>query len=269
MAPRILVVDRNEAFATMLAEMLETEGGYQVQVAHAGSEAMALLRQTDFDLTIVDTGLGDEDMDYRQLLRTVREAWPAMRLMVIRLMGEELPSELQQLNLQGTLSKPFFADDLLPSIQEVLAREVHPPTRAPSPPPQSGTSPPAVSDDVRGVLSALARETHADAVLLISKSADGPAVLTYVGSIHPDRALRLAEISIAMVQSAQSFAPFLGEPDAPFEHHIIEGSLVRWYILTLSGNLWLVMVVPLNTSLGVIRHSLRQARRDLATLVLT
>ncbi len=268
MAPRILVVDRNEAFATMLAEMLETEGGYQVQVAHAGSEAMALLRQADFDLTIVDTGLGDEDMDYRQLLRTVREAWPAMRLMVIRLMGEELPSELQEINLQGTLSKPFFADDLLPSIQEVLAREVHPPARAPSPPPESGTSAPAVSD-VRGILSALARETHADAVLLTSKVADGPAVLTYVGSIHPDRAQRLAEISMAMVQSAQSFAPFLGEPDAFFEHHIIEGSLVRWYILTLSGTLWLVMVVPLSTSLGVIRHSLRQARRDLAPLVLT
>lgn len=268
MAPRILVVDRNQAFATMLAEMLETEGGYQVQMAHTGSEAVALLRQTDFDLTIVDMDLGDEDMDYRQLLRTVRKARPTMRLMVIRLMGEELPTELQELNLQGTLSKPFFADDLLPSIQEVLASEVHPPARAPSPPLESRSSTP-VASDVRGILSALAHETHADAVLLISKGADRPTVRTYVGSIHPDRAQRLAEISIAMVQSAQSFAPFFGEPDAPFEHHIIEGSRVRWYILTLPGELWLVMVVPLSTSLGVIRHSLRQARRDLAALALT
>ena len=74
---------------------------------------------------------------------------------------------------------------------------------------------------------------------------------------------------MAMVQSAQSFARFLGEPDVPFEHHIVEGSLVLWYILTLPGNLWLVMVVPLSTSLGIVRHSLRRVRRDLAALVLT
>ncbi|MGQ9600083.1 MAG: response regulator [Anaerolineae bacterium] len=268
MVPRILVVDRNEAFATMLAEMLETGGGYEVKVAHAGSEALVLLRQRDFDLTIVDTGLNDEDMDYRQLLRTVREEWPAMRLMVIRLKGEDLPAEVQDLNLQGTLSKPFFADDLLPSIQEVLAKEVYSPARAPSPMPESRSGAPVVSD-VRDILLALARETHADAVLLISKSGDSPAVLAYGGSINQDRAKQLAEMSMTMVQSTQSFVQFLEQSDAPFEHHIVEGNLLRWYILTLPGNLWLVMVVPLSTSLGIIRHSLRQAKRDLASLVLT
>ena len=34
MAPRILVVDGNEAFATMLREMLAAEGGYEVDLAY-------------------------------------------------------------------------------------------------------------------------------------------------------------------------------------------------------------------------------------------
>ena len=51
MTPRILVVDRNQAFAAMLQEMLESEGGYSVVVTHSGSGALAQLSQGSFELT--------------------------------------------------------------------------------------------------------------------------------------------------------------------------------------------------------------------------
>ena len=69
---KILVVDGNAAFATMLQEMLETEGGYHVRVAPGGSSALAALERDRFDLTIVDMDLDPEEMDYRELIRRIR-----------------------------------------------------------------------------------------------------------------------------------------------------------------------------------------------------
>ena len=83
MSHRILVVDRNEAFATMLERMLELDGGYEVRVARTGSDALDHLRQTDFDLTIVDMDLDEADMGYRDLILSVRQSEPTMRLMLI------------------------------------------------------------------------------------------------------------------------------------------------------------------------------------------
>ncbi len=116
---RILVVDRNEAFATMLEQLLETNGHYEVEVAHAGSDALTLLRQSQFDLTIVDMDLDRKDIGYRDLILSMRQLDPTMRLMVIPILGQDLPPETRQLDIQGALSKPFFADDLLPNVEVV------------------------------------------------------------------------------------------------------------------------------------------------------
>jgi CheY-like chemotaxis protein len=51
--------------------MLEADGGYEVQVAPSGSDALALLGRTDFDLTIVDMDLDAEDMGYHDLIVSV------------------------------------------------------------------------------------------------------------------------------------------------------------------------------------------------------
>jgi CheY-like chemotaxis protein len=72
MAPRILVVDRNAAFATMLKEMLEADGGYEVSVARRGSDALTLLHDESFALTIIDMDLDPDDLDYRDLIPRVR-----------------------------------------------------------------------------------------------------------------------------------------------------------------------------------------------------
>jgi CheY-like chemotaxis protein len=276
MAPRILVVDRNEAFATMLKEMLETDGGYAVEVVHAGTEALARLRQAGFDLTIVDMDLDDEDMGYRPLVQKVRKVQPTMRLMLILMMGEDLPAEVGDWDLQGTLTKPFFADDLLPNIQEALSKQVLPPG-LPSPQPVAATPslrpsapqpPAAAAPGVQTVLGELAREINADAILLVSAVAT-PRVVAHVSTLGKVEVEKLAEMSIATVQAAQAAARLLGQTDAPFEHNMFEGGPLRLYILALSGDRLLIMVVPMSTPLGTIRHNLRRASRDLADRALT
>jgi len=269
MAPNILVVDRNEAFATMLRQMLETDGGYQVEVAHTGSDALALLQQRDFDLTIVDMDLDPTDKDYRQLILNVRELRPTMRLMLIPLMGKDLSPEARQLGIQGVLSKPFFVDDLLPDIREVLAKGISPPSlrpSAPSPPPGSVEHP---ASEVRAVLAELARETNADATLLVSYATDKQDVLAHSGVLDDAGAEALAGLVVAIVLAGRAAAHFLGQSDRPFKHNMLEGESLRLHVMTLSESLLLVVVAPTRTPLGTIRHNMRRAGRDLAGRALT
>jgi CheY-like chemotaxis protein/predicted regulator of Ras-like GTPase activity (Roadblock/LC7/MglB family) len=274
MAPSILVVDRNEAFATMLEQMLVAEGGYEVQVAHGVTDAMVLLRQANFDLTILDMDLGLEKTGYHDLIRSVRAIRPTMRLMVIPLIGQDLPPLASQLDIQGTLSKPFFADDLLPAIEGALAKQVSSPRLQvevqPRPArPDARVAGAKAMPQIQALLSELARETVADAVLLVSTGGDSARVVAHVGQLDASQAGRLADLIRAALRSAQAVVHFLGHPDLPFEHNMFEAGDWRLYVLVLQPALLLAVVTPLSTHLGTIRHNLRRAGRDLTGLALT
>lgn len=265
----ILVVDPNEAFATMLKDLLEREGGYQVTVASRGSDALALVAQDAFDLSIVDMDLDPADMGYRELVLGLRQAQPSMRLVLIPLMGEELPPEAHRLDIQGALSKPFFVDDLLPGIQEALVREVR------VEPARDRAARPAIQLDVgaasqiEDVLADLRRETQADAVWLVSSSDGTDAVVAQAGDMRHTSAQALTHLSMATIRSAQAIAPLLGQADQPFEHNMFENTSCRLYIMALPRDLALVVVSPIHTPLGTIRHNLRRAWRHLDHLALT
>lgn len=269
MAPRILVVDRNEAFAIMLRDVLETDGGYQVEVARTGGDALAHLTQADFDLTILDMDLGQEDVGYRELILNVRQVRPAMRLMLIPLMGEDLPPEAGELGLQGVLSKPFFVDDLLPSIQDALLQEVSPPNLQPEAPSQVPGSSEQPGSGIMEVLAELARETQADIILLVSYATGVGEIVAHFSVLDDASAATLADLVFEIVAAAQTAARFLDQPDQPFEHNMFEGGSLRLYVMTLSESLMLVVVAPISTPLGTIRHNLRRAGRDLADGALT
>jgi CheY-like chemotaxis protein len=279
MALKILVVDSNEAFATMLKEMLEAEGGYSVDVAHSERKALDLLPRTDYALTIVDMGLDPGGDAYLDLVHKVRQGWPTMRLVLIPFIGEDLPPEARRLEIQGTLTKPFFVDDLLPNIQEALAKKVRPIS---SPPPTvsvpAGTPPPAVLASARysaprpagkpvtgsgSALASLVRETDADLALLISAAAGQEGLMSCVGTVGKSGADELARLIIAAVRAAQAAGRFLGQPDAPFEHNMFESGTVRLYVLALPGERLLAVVTPVSTPLGMVRQNLRRAGRDL------
>jgi CheY-like chemotaxis protein len=274
MAPRILVVDRNEAFATMLEQMLLAEGGYDVQVAHAAADALAILRRADFDLTILDMDLGSERTNVQDLIRSVRLIRPAMRLMVIPLIGQDLPPAASQLDIQGTLSKPFFADDLLPAIEGALAKGVRSPQlrSAVQPGPARPDVPSASAramPRIQALLSELARETMADAVLLFSIGGESVRPVAHVSQLDASQVAKLADLIRAALRSAQAVARFLGHPDGPFEHNMFEAGEWRLYVVVLQPALLLALVTPLSTHLGTIRHNLRRTGRDLASLALT
>lgn len=292
MSPSILVVDPNEAFATLLKDLLETEGRHSVRIVERGTEAMSLLSRETVDLTIVDVDLDPEDMTYRELIRSVRRLHPAMRIVVIPLMGEDLPPEARELNIQGSLSKPFFADDLLPRIEEALSREVRSgyapegtweakgqeeggvevreeepavvPAREPAP---TGERPPRLAAgadaEIEEVLSELARETQADTALLISAGTGQQEVMGHSSTLRDSEIEELAGQVTSLVAACQAAARLAGQGSSPFEHHMLEGTDARLYVMALPQDLLLVTVTPIHTPLGTVRHNHRRAGRQL------
>ena len=263
MAPRILVVDRNQAFATMLEQMLETDGGYEVEVAHSGSHALALLRQAEFQLTIVDMDLDPDDLGYRDLVSTIRQIDPAMRLMLIPLMGSDLPPEVHQLGIQGALAKPFFADDLLPGIRAALAGQMDPPTKQPATGPATLAPTPPALPDLQSVLSELAREINANAVVLLSMATREHKVIAHVGALDRSELDMLGDLGMATVRAAQATGHCLGQPDTPFTHNMFENDSSRLYIMVLPKERLLMVLTLISTPLGSIRHNLRRTARNL------
>jgi len=264
MSHKILVVDRNRAFATMLEQMLEMDGGYEVQVAHTGSDALSLLGQTAFDLTIVDMDLDTQDMGYHELVLGVRQVEPTMRLMLIPLMGSDLPPEALQMDIQGILSKPFFADNLLPDIGAALTQSVKAGSRQPASP---SALPPTrqISQDVQATLSELAHEINAEAVLLLSTVTDEARILAQVSSMTGEKLETLAALGLTTIRAAQETAQFLGQPNRPFEHNMFESDSLRLYMKILRHDEVLLVVTPTSSSLGTIRHNLRRAARNLTS----
>jgi predicted regulator of Ras-like GTPase activity (Roadblock/LC7/MglB family)/DNA-binding NarL/FixJ family response regulator len=70
-------------------------------------------------MVIVDMGL--PDVRPVTLVRAIREAKPSMRLMLIPLLGQQIPNELQDVDIQGILPKPFFVGDLPDIVSEAIA----------------------------------------------------------------------------------------------------------------------------------------------------
>jgi len=247
----------------MLKQMLETDGGYVVRVAQRGSEALAMLHEEVFALTIIDMDLDPDDLDYQDLIPRVREVQPSMRLMLIPLMGESLPSEVKQSDIQGILSKPFFADDLLPSIEDALNRAVRTSDLQSDPAPAPEFQ---ASEETEAILHQLAREVYADAVLLLSTRKGEERLISHASSQDEKSTMALANLSIDTIRAAQATARFLGQPDRPFEHNIFESDSLRLYAMSLPGEMLLTVVTPTNTPLGTIRHNLRRAARELSQI---
>jgi CheY-like chemotaxis protein/predicted regulator of Ras-like GTPase activity (Roadblock/LC7/MglB family) len=269
MPPKILIVDRNEAFATVLEQMLVAGGEYAVHRASSGSDALALLHQRDFELAIVDMDLDPGDLDYRDLILGARKLKPATRIVVIPLMGQALPPEAEQLDIQGTLAKPFFADDLLPSIQDAMSRQVKPPTLRPTALGQIAQPTKAATSQLHAELLQLAREIHADIVLLLSTKGEGMQVLAQVSTMEGPRLRILSDLIASTVRAAQETAQFLGQSHRPFEHNMFEGQQLRLYVMAMPEELLLAVTTPISTPLGTIRHNLRRAERTLRHLAHT
>ncbi|MGQ9522168.1 MAG: response regulator [Anaerolineae bacterium] len=250
---RILVVDANEAFAALLQQELE---GMEMRAdgVVSGHEALQATAATDYAMAIVDMGL--PDMPSAQLVRALRQEHPDLRLMVIPLEGDGIPSELADVSIQGILPKPFFLPELPERIRQALARPLKKPAvaeEAPAPTPAGEVIPSVIP-----LMSRLAQEVGAEAVLLIR----GGELVAHTGQMSENGISALTALVTDAWRASTRVAQILGKEQLRFEQSI-EGAEYLLYSLAITEDLILSVVVASKVPLGMIRHRAKEMAEEI------
>ena len=118
---QVLIVDDEEGIRTALAEILRREG-YIITTADSGEEALARLRETAFDVAILDLRLGGR-VDGLRVLEAINWRWPATAKIILTAHGS-LDSAMEAIRegVNAYLLKPVRAQELRQTVKQVLER---------------------------------------------------------------------------------------------------------------------------------------------------
>ena len=273
MIHRILIVDSNEAFATMLQESLEQGGEYSASVTTSGDGALQELGTSEFDLVIIDMGLTDPDG--ATIARMLRQQRANLRLMLIPLVGEELPPELADLDVQGVLPKPFFLPELPGRIADALARPmVGTPDTAEGVEPDTASGRLAVSSAERidvppeyipkivQEMTVLSQEINAEAVILTCER----KLIAHTGRLSAEEAGELAQAVAESWHTSARVAQILGQEQLRFEQSV-DGGEHMFYSLAIAEGIILSAALRASVPLGIIRHRAKETAEALRTLI--
>jgi DNA-binding response OmpR family regulator len=118
---RALIVDDEERIRYFLAKTLERVG-YVVVTVPNGEEALDLLRDTAFDVAIVDLNLGGR-IDGLKVLEAIRWRWPGLAAVILTAHGS-LDSAIAAIRegVDGYLLKPAKPEEVRAAVQQALER---------------------------------------------------------------------------------------------------------------------------------------------------
>lgn len=118
-APRILAIDDDPVIGALIAAVLQD---YDVTVVETGEEGLERFLASPFDLAICDLQL--PGIGGMEVIRRIRQAHPAARVMVVSVHGEpeNLLAGLRQ-NVVDFIVKPFSHDDLLCAVKNLLQEQ--------------------------------------------------------------------------------------------------------------------------------------------------
>lgn len=103
---RVMVVDDNELFRSLLLTLLQETPGYAVQGAKDGEEALELFRNVSFDLLITDLQM--PKMDGLTLIGHVKRLYPHTRTIIVTGFGaKENAIEALHFGVNEYLEKPI------------------------------------------------------------------------------------------------------------------------------------------------------------------
>ena len=117
---RILVAEDETIIRLDLRALLERSGFEVVAEAHDGEEAVALAREHEPDLAIMDVKM--PRLDGIDAARRILDERPIPIVMLTAYGQEELVSRAIEAGVFGYLVKPFREQDLLPAIRTARAR---------------------------------------------------------------------------------------------------------------------------------------------------
>lgn len=117
-----LVVDDEEGIRFFLEETLR-RAGHVVVTASSGEEALDRLRDTQFELVVLDLRLGGA-VDGMRVLEAVKWRWPGTAVVILTAHGS-LESAMAAIRegIDGYLLKPVEPDELRRAVREALDRQ--------------------------------------------------------------------------------------------------------------------------------------------------
>lgn len=102
---KILVVDDEVMMRNLILKILESEG-YQITMTSSGDEALAMLKENNYDLLLTDVKM--PGMSGFELLKQVKKSWPDMVVIVMTGYGDAYTvKEALLLGADEYVSKPF------------------------------------------------------------------------------------------------------------------------------------------------------------------
>jgi DNA-binding response OmpR family regulator len=117
-----LVVDDEEGIRFVLAETMQRDG-HVVATAESGEEALEYLRETPFDLVLLDLMLGGR-IDGLDVLKAIRWRWPEAVVIILTAHGSlESAMEAIRGGVDRYLLKPVRPDDLRSAVEEALDQQ--------------------------------------------------------------------------------------------------------------------------------------------------
>jgi two-component system, OmpR family, response regulator MprA len=122
-SPHILVVDDDRRLVGLLERSLRFEG-FDVTCAHSGEAALAVLREREPDLVLLDIGMPEHDG-----IAVLRETRQVSDVAVVMLTArDEVHDKVGALDLGADdyVAKPFDFDELVARIRAVLRRRGRP-----------------------------------------------------------------------------------------------------------------------------------------------
>ena len=122
--PHILIVD-DEPNIVMSLEFLMRKSHYQVSIARNGTEALAAIAQTAFDLLLLDVMM--PDVDGYQVCRQLRAQPAGAHTKVIFLSAKSKEADIQkgyEVGADKYIPKPFSTRQLMQHVRELLGQTV-------------------------------------------------------------------------------------------------------------------------------------------------
>ncbi|WP_046242486.1 response regulator transcription factor [Hymenobacter terrenus] len=118
--PHVLIVD-DEPNIVMSLEFLMRKNGYQVGIARNGTEALAAIAQTPYDLVVLDVMM--PDVDGYQVCQQLRQQPNQAGTKVIFLSAKSREADMQKGYEAGAdlyVPKPFSTRQLMEKVRELL-----------------------------------------------------------------------------------------------------------------------------------------------------
>ncbi len=121
---KILVIEDNDSFRTVLVRMLE-KAGYDVRQAGDGNQALEVCAQFGPDLVLTDIIMPDKEG--LETIQELLEICPTLKIIAMSGGGKFGPDSYlplaQKLGAKAALQKPFMREELIDTITRVLEED--------------------------------------------------------------------------------------------------------------------------------------------------